>query len=161
MMMDLRTRTDTGKINNSPRATLSGLRRIQKDCEFSMKIPFQDEDSDTVRCRFAIGTDECGGVCGALENVGFKLDEERCFLKWNATVSGRIAAAVMIEDFDADNELLSSIPLQFLIEVFTSDDPCQTPTVEPKDVCFVIKPGATFEEDIVATPISDPISANV
>ena len=41
MMMNLKTRADTGKINNSPEATFSGLRRIQKDCPFHMKIRFK------------------------------------------------------------------------------------------------------------------------
>jgi hypothetical protein len=126
-----------------------------------MKIDFQDEDNDKVVCRFATGVAECGGICGALESAGATIDEERCILEWLSPAEGMHAAAVMIEDFDAEDNLLSSVPLQFLIEVFPLEGPCLTPTVQPRDVCFIIQPGATFTQDIVATPVDDSNAAEV
>lgn len=80
LMIDLKIRPDlvarnkTVPINTSPETVLQPLVRAQAGCPFRFKIAARDDDGDVVRCRFASGQDDCGGVCGALENAGAQLD---------------------------------------------------------------------------------------
>ena len=62
----------------------------------------------------------------------------------------------MIEDFakPTDTEALSSIPLQFLVYVFKSNEPCDerpdfTKETRPKGSCIGIPPGGTYFDRIV------------
>ena len=79
-----------------------------------------DMDGDRVRCRWAEGRAECGGICGALP--GFTLDPDQCTLHISGNVThGLYAFAIQIEDFLWNNETygaLSSVPMQFIVEVW-------------------------------------------
>ena len=62
----------------------------------------------------------------------------------------------MIEDFakPTDTEALSSIPLQFLVYVFNSDETCDerpdfTEETRPKGSCIGISPGGTYFDRII------------
>ena len=52
------TRADTGKINSSPRVLPTPPLRLQQGCNYTIPLPVSDPDNDTVRCRWAVGT-EC------------------------------------------------------------------------------------------------------
>lgn len=77
-------------------------------------------------CRWAQNTstfDECGDICG--EVPGIILDTENCTLVVNTTgkqVGDVYAVALMVEDFYnySSNTALSSIPVQFLIEIIAT-----------------------------------------
>ena len=62
----------------------------------------------------------------------------------------------MIEDFakPTDTKALSSIPLQFLVNVFKSNEPCDerpdfTKETRPKGSCIGIPPGGTYFDRII------------
>ncbi|CAC5391942.1 unnamed protein product [Mytilus coruscus] len=118
---NLTVRNDIGKINSSPISTMKPIVR--------MKYGFiQDDDADIVKCRWStnIGNDECGNVCQAFP--GSVLDEVSCILHYNATFNiGWFVVAVQIEDFAVSNDMvpLSSVSLQFLVQVFTSSGDCE------------------------------------
>lgn len=52
-MYDISTRSDTGKINQSPVAKLPGDFLMQANCKNSYKIEMSDPDGDFVKCRWA------------------------------------------------------------------------------------------------------------
>lgn len=74
-------------------------------------------------CRWARNTsslDECLDICGVLP--GSTLHRDNCTLTFSATgktVGDYYAVALMVEDFSntSTNESLSSVPVQFLIEI--------------------------------------------
>ena len=151
---NLTRRNDTGRINSTPRAITSPVIRLQERCNHTISLAVSDPDGDTVRCRWALGT-ECGGICNQFP--GAVLDQESCTIKYEANRGARYwAAALMIEDFSAEaTGALSSVALQFLVLVISSTDPCsQKPTFIPptirQGVCVAIPPLSTFETQLTA-----------
>lgn len=65
-VVDLRRRSDNGKINSSPLSATSPIIRLQLGCSYSIPVHTDDPDGDIVKCRWASGSSECGGVCNAL-----------------------------------------------------------------------------------------------
>ena len=111
----------------------------------------EDDDGDFIRCRWAESSlGECGGVCQTFPaNLNetavrhncticvarsyiiltilyhFKLIQ--CALQYQATgLIGRYAVAIQIEDFASPTDTLpmSSVPLQFLVLVYSSSESC-------------------------------------
>ena len=68
-------RSDTGKVNSTPRTNAAPTIRIQEGCNQTIAIDVSDPDDDTVRCRWAIGS-ECSTVCNALP--GAILNQNTC-----------------------------------------------------------------------------------
>ncbi|KAK7073313.1 hypothetical protein SK128_022155 [Halocaridina rubra] len=116
----VKKRNDTGRINSTPRALAAPTLRLQLGCNHTIIIPVSDPDGDIVRCRWGITYDECGGVCNAFPNA--VLDEDSCTITYEAVYgTGLSVAALMIEDFvQGSSTSLSSVGLQFIIEVFSS-----------------------------------------
>ena len=54
-MFDISTRSDTGKMNQSPVAKLPGDFLMQANCKNSYKVEMSDPDGDVVKCRWAEG----------------------------------------------------------------------------------------------------------
>ena len=111
-------------------------------------IPMADSDGDVLRCRWGNAAKECGSVCAPKGT----LRANPCELTYVATKLGYQAVALVIEDFDASNKVISAIPLQFLIHIVnataTTDDNC---TKLPEyigerapDSCIGIKSNTTF-----------------
>ena len=119
----LATRSDTGRINSSPRAVTVPLLHLQEGCEHTIPLGVSDPDNDTIRCRWAVG-EECKGICNQFP--GAFLDSNSCTIKYHANYeTGIKAVAVMIEDYaPGSSHPLSSVALQFLVEVFSSPHPC-------------------------------------
>ena len=150
-------RNDTGRINSTPRAITSPVLRLQENCIHKIRIPVTDPDNDIVRCRWAVGYDECGGIC-----YGFPwayLDPESCSIMYTADQGvGYRAAAIMIEDFLPGSTVpMSSVGLQFLVLVVNSTEPyaCSDapefiPPTPEDDSCVAIPPGGTFHTMLVA-----------
>ena len=122
------TRTDTGKINSSPRIKPTPPLYLQQGCSYTIPLPVSDPDNDIVRCRWAVGT-ECRDICD--EFPGALLDSSTCTIAYIANNgTGIKAAAIMIEDYAPGSPCrpLSSVALQFSILVFSSSQPCSTST---------------------------------
>ena len=123
----LTTRSDTGKINSSPRAITVPLLHLQEGCKHTIPLGVSDPDNDTIRCRWAVG-EECKGICNKFP--GAFLDSNSCTIKYHANYgTGIKAVAIMIEDY-APGSLhpLSSVALQFLVAVFSSPQLCSVNT---------------------------------
>ncbi|WAR12070.1 hypothetical protein MAR_026250, partial [Mya arenaria] len=116
---NLQPRADTRKINNSPKANISPIVRLQRGCNHTITIPGSRRNT---------GHNECASICSAISNLW--LDNNNCVLSYMATTSGWYAVALQVEDFANANASspLSSIPVQFLINVYDSQsNSCHKP----------------------------------
>ena len=83
--------------------------------------------------------------------------QRECKITYSAVSNtGYYGVAAMIEDFakPTDTEALSSIPLQFLVYVFNSNEACDerpdfTEETRPKGSCIGIPPGGTYFDRII------------
>ena len=152
-------RNDTGRINSTPRAITSPVLRLQANCNHTIRIPVTDPDNDIVRCRWAVGFDECAGICNGFP--GAVLDFESCSIMYIADQGvGFQAAAIVIEDFLPGSVVpMSSVGLQFLVLVVDTMSSCSAtpefipPTLEDNS-CVEIPPGGTFHTMLVAVSTS-------
>ncbi|XP_064622660.1 uncharacterized protein LOC135484892 [Lineus longissimus] len=167
--VDLNFRSDTLHPNQSPITASKPIYSNQYTCNHTIVLPGIDPDGDTVRCRWAVGT-ECESVCNSLP--GAVLDEDTCTLEFDAQASvsfasgGWYAVAIQVEDFPkttmtiggktyTPSDPINSVPLQFLITTPTLPYPCtsvpvfvaDTPTAGSR---FSILPGTTFTVKLYA-----------
>ena len=159
----LTRRSDTGLINSSPRAITSPVVRLQQGCNHNLQVAISDPDGDIVRCRWAVGSAECGGVCNRFP--GAILDSDTCALTYEANRgTGFNAVAIMIEDFlPGSSQPLSSVALQFLVDVFSSSQSCssQPQFISPTlmgGTCVAIPSGTTFTTQIIASSGEESVS---
>ncbi|WAR12060.1 hypothetical protein MAR_026240, partial [Mya arenaria] len=123
---NLQPRRDTGNINYSPKADISPIVRLRRGCNHTITIPVSDVDGDIVKCRRASQwhnkLDECASICSAIHDSW--LDNNNCVLTYMATTNGWYAVALQVEDYAnaTDAFPLSSIPVQFLINVYDSQN---------------------------------------
>ena len=83
--------------------------------------------------------------------------QRECKITYSAVYhTGYYGVAAMIEDFakPTDTEALSSIPLQFLVYVFNSNEACDerpdfTEETRPKGSCIGIPPGGTYFDRLI------------
>ena len=87
--------------------------QVQVNAMHTIRIPMADSDGDRVRCRWGSDPSECGSICAPKG----RLTSDPCELMYNATKIGYHAVALVIEDFNSNNTVLSAIPLQFLIHI--------------------------------------------
>ncbi|KAL9963573.1 hypothetical protein ACROYT_G027096 [Oculina patagonica] len=160
MYVNLTVRNDTGRLNTSPVTTMTPIVRLKWGCNHTINIPVTDADNDEVRCRWASGSSvssECGGICGSYGLPNATMYQRECKITYSATdYTGYYAAAAMIEDFATPTatEALSSIPLQFLVYVSDSNEPCDerpefTELTRAKGSCIGIAPGVTYFDRII------------
>ncbi|XP_065842864.1 uncharacterized protein [Oscarella lobularis] len=159
-----------GQINQSPVADMVPVLPARVGCEFKLIIPNVDPDFDDVKCRWALpkntdDTNECGSAC--IDNnkvsglfINATLVEEDCEIIWKPSVAALYAAAVQLEDFyptDADRmNPLSSIPLQWLIDVVDTGTPCGATPIFPvqehipreQPRCFAVESGGSLTLEI-------------
>ena len=128
--------------------------RLQANCNHTIRIPVTDPDNDIVRCRWAVGDDECRSICGEFPEA--VLDPDSCSIMYTANQGvGYRAAAIMIEDFLPGSTVpMSSVGLQFLVLLVNSSSCSDTPEFIPPtpedDSCVAIPPGGTFHTMLVA-----------
>ncbi|CAF0742776.1 unnamed protein product [Adineta steineri] len=148
--IDLTPRSD-GSINTSPVATVVSPVLVPINSLINIKIPVLDADNDITRCRWAKKTsklDECGDVCGTI--LGSTLSSSTCTLTFNSTgktVGIVYAAALMVEDFAnaSTNTSLSSVPIQFLIQIVGESLCSLKPTISLNlSDCMAIQVGIQF-----------------
>jgi len=121
-------RADTGKINSSPQVSPIPSLLLQQGCKYTISLPVSDPDNDTIRCRWAVGS-ECKAICNKFP--GAVLDSASCTITYIANKgTGLKAVAIMIEDYApvSLNHPLSSVALQFLVLVFDSSQVCSKQT---------------------------------
>ena len=97
-IIDLRTRSDTGKINTPPVVTMISPVYIPFGVQRALVIPTIDGDHDEVRCRFAESIDECSNVCppASLPNNSILISSNCTLLITGANVGDWYAVALQV-----------------------------------------------------------------
>ena len=146
--------------NASPETKTAPIVNLLYGCNHTITIPVDDADGDDVRCRWAESRlGECGGVCRAFP--GAVLNERDCTLFYSATGTvGLYVVAIQIEDFysTADTVPFSSVPLQFIVNVYESSfdnascygKPTFSWPTRRDGACVAIPFNTTFDESIIA-----------
>ena len=112
--------------NTSPTFKHPPLWLIMAGCD-GQKIDLapEDADGDTIKCRWATQEEAAGAWTDPAEWPSFKLDEENCIVHYfgslDASQVGVKPIGLMMEDFDSNENIKSSIPVQFLAQVWTPD----------------------------------------
>jgi hypothetical protein len=160
--IDLSIQNHTGRINQSPITSMSPLIRVPTEYTTEVKIPVNDADGDSVKCRWSIA-DECGDSCKVPVNT--ELDSINCIIKFNLPpIIGYYAIRLQIEDFKSiySTKPLSSIPLEFLVQAYkTSNSSFKIPTFEEptkKDQACIPIPTLTTYNDIIVVNSNDFIN---
>ena len=124
--------------NTSPMFKLPPLWLIMSGCpDQKIDLAPSDPDGDTgepwklkrknylkkVRCRWATSTEAGGATMDRSQFPSLSLDEENCIVHYDGSKDqsshGVKPIGLMMEDFDADGNVRSSIPVQFLGQVWT------------------------------------------
>jgi hypothetical protein len=146
--------------NASPKTKMSPIINLLYGCNHTITIPVEDADGDDVRCRWSSSDlNECSDVCEAFP--GAVLDERECTITYSADgLVGLYAVAIQIEDFYSplDTIALSSIPLEFLVNVYSStygnvscySKPTFVWPTRRDGACVGIPLNSTFQESIIA-----------
>ena len=110
--------------NNTPTFKLPPLKLIMSGCpEQRAEIAPTDADGDEVRCRWATAAEAGGVAFDPSKHPSLSLDEENCVVNYDGTMDqstvGVKPIALMMEDFDANGKVRSSVPVQYLFQVWT------------------------------------------
>ena len=110
--------------NNSPTFKLPPLWLIMAGCPNQMiDLAPSDMDGDKVKCRWATASESGGAFNDGRSFPSLSLDEENCIVHYDgtkdSTAVGVKPIGLMMEDFDSNNQVRSSIPVQFLAQVWT------------------------------------------
>ncbi|CAF0912723.1 unnamed protein product [Didymodactylos carnosus] len=155
--IDLSIRPD-GKLNTPPVATMISPINIPAGITQYIPIPILDADNDYLKCRYSTKTpvDECGDVCQPSSLPNGTTIFPNCTLAITGVKSNDwYAVAIQVEDFwnSTTTTAFSSVPIQFLIHVYTSPS-C---TVRPpligavlSNACIGIQVGQPFTMELVA-----------
>ena len=109
--IDLTLRSDNGLFNTAPIATVMSPINIPRNQPKVIHIPIGDADEDPMRCRWARGTTECGGVCPPGSLPPNTILFPNCTIIITGQVIGDwFAVAVMVRD--------SSLYLYFVSLIF-------------------------------------------
>ncbi|XP_019711681.1 uncharacterized protein LOC109507006 isoform X2 [Hippocampus comes] len=127
-------RSDTGRVNASPRANVLPVLRVPSNCKRNVTLPTFDPDGDVVTCRYQ-------NVTSVLKLLP---DCTMIFTPDSAIAEGAYAVQLIMEDFPRQNITLSNdvgkelrltredaigqIPIQFVLEV---DSPVASCVEEP------------------------------
>ncbi|CAF1671729.1 unnamed protein product, partial [Adineta ricciae] len=109
-----------GTINSSPQVALvSPVVILHSGQSQIISIPVIDQDNDTVQCRFANTSTECGDACMSNTRLTNAILSNNCTLIISASQStGWYPVSIQIEDFlPGNNTPLSSTPFQFFIHI--------------------------------------------
>ena len=110
--------------NNSPTFKLPPLWLIMAGCSGQrIDLAPTDADGDQIRCRWATENEAGGAFHDPSKHASLSLDKTSCTVTYDGTMDQTTAGvkpiALMIEDFDSNGQLRSSIPVQFLAQVWT------------------------------------------
>ncbi|XP_076804673.1 uncharacterized protein LOC143448710 isoform X2 [Clavelina lepadiformis] len=171
-MANIGIRSDTGKPNSSPKSGSMPIIRVQVGCPITIKIPTTDPDGDSVTCRFGKNYQECGEVC--ISFPYFSINQDLCELTYNGGGSeAMVSVAIIIEDHPdktiylndgstsgvefSSADSLSYVPLQFLVALVSSDNPCNarpsfTDDTPPDGQVVTAITGVVYEMAVFAKP---------
>ncbi|CAF1022594.1 unnamed protein product [Rotaria sordida] len=152
-------RSDNNLYNSAPVATMMSPILIPVNQTTVIYVPVVDDDGDVTRCRWSTasnGVNECGGVCppGSLPS-NTTIDPNCTILITGQTVGNWYAVTLMVEDFinSTSTTPLSSVPVQFLVQVVEQSLCSNPPTIigiPPKESCIVAITGQTFSSQLIA-----------
>ncbi|KAM4723142.1 uncharacterized protein WCC33_009369 [Rhinophrynus dorsalis] len=104
--VDLGTRSDTSKPNNSPVTTIIPVIRVPSNCPSSFKLLAHDPDGDTVRCRY--GNLYSGECATCYRPPQFTLDQNSCILSFSSSLPMyTYVFELVLEDFPNQNIYLT------------------------------------------------------
>lgn len=112
--------------NTSPTFKVPPIWLIMAGCDAqTISLSPVDADGDRIACRWAT-VEESGGAYKEPGRLGsLSLDGDTCTVTYTGSLDsstfGVKPVGLMIEDFDADGNVRSSIPVQFLAKVWTPD----------------------------------------
>ena len=110
--------------NTSPTFKIPPIWLIMAGCDAqTISLAPVDADGDRIACRWATAS-EAGGSWNEPGRLGsLSLDKDSCTVTYTGSMDsstfGVKPIGLMIEDFDADGNVRSSIPVQFLAKVWT------------------------------------------
>uniref|UniRef100_A0AAV2KQ08 Uncharacterized protein n=1 Tax=Knipowitschia caucasica TaxID=637954 RepID=A0AAV2KQ08_KNICA len=160
--MDLRRRSDTGRANFPPQATIMSPVRVPSNCPMEIRPLTFDPDGDTVVCRYGVAPLECG-ACQPPQGFTFSSNCTMSFDAANSAVGGFYAVELMMEDHVKKNisfeslgvkeeknssDYISVVPFQFAFEVLPSIKSCAEGVILPRFVEPTPKHGAVIKIDI-------------
>lgn len=110
--------------NSTPQFKLPPIWLIMSTCDGQfIDLNPTDPDGDRMKCRWATSLEGDTGFYRSTLWPSLSLDEENCIVHYTGTLdtagSGLKPIALMIEDFDANGNVKSSTPIQFLAQVWT------------------------------------------
>ena len=110
--------------NNSPSFKHPPLWLIMAGCDGAyIDLAPQDHDDDRIQCRWATSIEAGGAFTDLTLWPSLSLDQENCIVHYQGSLDGSNVGvkpiALMMEDLDADGNVRSSIPVQFLARVWT------------------------------------------
>lgn len=146
--VELKTRSDTRRANNSPQSTILPAVRVPSNCERDFNFLAFDPDGDNVKCRF--GNDslsECN-PCSPPSILNLSSSCTLSFNQTNSTNEGPYAVQLVMEDFPwqqitltgvsgfqetrTTTQAISKIPLQFVLYVDSAVPSCTEGLFLPK-----------------------------
>jgi hypothetical protein len=125
--------------------------RLRNLVSYSIKINVADNDYDPYICLWSVGKIQAGDLSNSVP--GGIIDNYGCYLNFTPKKVGYYAVAITAEDFlvlptnvSATN-YLSQVPIQFVLRVYNSTNPCARGPVYigdlPADTCIYMSPGVT------------------
>ena len=110
--------------NTSPSFKHPPLWIIMAGCDGAyIDLAPSDIDGDTVKCRWGTSVESGGATYDNQLWPSLSLDEDNCIVRYTGSLDksteGVKPIGLMIEDFDSDGNLRSSVPVQFLAQVWT------------------------------------------
>ncbi|CAF3693657.1 unnamed protein product [Rotaria sp. Silwood1] len=124
-----------------------------------INVPVVDDDGDIIRCRWsttANGVDECGGVCPPGSLPSNTIIYPNCTILIIGQIVGNwFAVALMVEDFinSTSTTSLSSVPVQFLVQVVQESSCPNPPTIigtPSEQSCIAVVTGQIFTSQLIA-----------
>ncbi|XP_047139207.1 uncharacterized protein LOC105847832 [Hydra vulgaris] len=138
-----KVKNKNGRWNHPPNTKTFPKYNLIKGCETKLKIPIDDVDGDTIRCRPSLRS---AGECVLCDFSPAFLEQETCTIIFPENVTKNLIIEIQIEDFlnQSDIKPMSSVPLQFMTTLTTRDNqncdgyPIFMPMVPPHDSCIAI-----------------------
>ncbi|CAF1039474.1 unnamed protein product [Adineta steineri] len=152
----IQPRSDNGLYNTAPVATVMSPINIPNNQTSVISVPVGDADGDTTKCRWANGSNECGGVCPPSSLPPNTSIYPNCTIVITGqNIGDWFAVALVVEDFINSSSTfpLSSVPVQFLVQVVTPPS-CSIPPdiigLPAEQSCIPVKVGEIFNSQLIA-----------
>ncbi|XP_023265998.1 mucin-2-like [Seriola lalandi dorsalis] len=132
-LVDLKSRSDTGKANTSPQTTILPAVRVPSNCQRDFNLLAFDPDGDEVKCRYGdMSLSECN-TCTPPSVLSLASSCSLSFSPTSSSNEGPYAVQLVMEDFPRQtitlnqtsgsqevktpNDAISKIPVQFVLWV--------------------------------------------